>query len=552
MPTKTTIKCPNCHTDIDVNDILYHQLEDELKQKNIAEETKIKEESAKKDKEYKEALKALKDKENSINEQKERFDEKLAKATKEKIKIERQKLNDTLRKEILDEQSESMADLQKELEVKSNQVKELNKSKVEIERLKREKSETEDKIKADIESNFNNKLDEEKKKFKLEQDKLKLEESKKTDEIERLKKEQENLKAETEKEFEKILLEKLKEEKEKTEKETKDKISNETKDQLDDLKKELEEKSYQVKDLNKSKAEIEKLKREKDEIESKVKAESELALTEKLKVEKENIKKQSDEQNELKLKQKEEQLKQLQEQLQIAQRKAEQGSMQLQGEVQELAIEEYLTNKFPFDMIEEIKKGARGADCIQIIHTREIQNCGKIYYESKRTKDFQKTWIEKFKADMREKSVDVGVLVTEILPSELDRMGLMDGIWICTFDEFKGLSAVLRESIIKINHAKKSEENKTDKMSLLYGYLTSTEFRMQIEAIVEGFTTMQGDLDTEKRSMARIWKQREKQITKVLDNTIGMYGSIKGIAGNAIGNVQSLELPYSDLEEDEN
>ena len=270
-----------------------------------------------------------------------------------------------------------------------------------------------------------------------------------------------------------------------------------------------------------------------------------------MKQEREKIQKSLDETNELKFKQKEEQLKQLQEQLQIAQRKAEQGSMQLQGEVQELAIEEYLEAKFPFDVIEEIKKGARGADCIQVVHTREVLNCGKIYYESKRTKEFSKTWIEKFKADMREKSVDVGVLVTEVLPSDMDRMGLLDGVWVCTYEEFKGLSAVLRESIIKLNHAKKGEENKTDKMSLLYGYLTSTEFSMQIEAIVEGFTTMQSDLDTEKRSMARIWKQREKQITKVLDNTIGMYGSIKGIAGNAIGNVQALELPYNNIEDDD-
>jgi hypothetical protein len=124
-------------------------------------------------------------------------------------------------------------------------------------------------------------------------------------------------------------------------------------------------------------------------------------------------------------------------------------------------------------------------------------------------------------------------------------MGLYEGIWICSFEEFKGLSAVLREQIIKIHHALISQENKTDKMSLLYSFLTSNEFKMQIEAIVEAFTTMQSDLDSEKRSMQRIWKQREKQIEKVLDNTINMYGSIRGIAGNAIGNIKALELGYS-------
>ena len=425
MPNNTTIKCPNCNTNIDVNDILYHQLEDELNQKNLQQEQKLQEAAAKKEAEFKKAKEALDTQAEAVKEQQEKFDDALKKATEVQLKVAKKKLQEELKKELAAEQDESIAMLKKELDEKSNQVKE----------------------------------------------------------------------------------------------------------------------------LNKSKAEVEKLKRENAEIESKVKADAELALTKRLQAEKELIQKVSDEQNELKLKQKEEQLKQLQEQLQIAQRKAEQGSMQLQGEVQELAIEEYLSDKYPFDVIEEIKKGARGADCIQIVHTREVQNCGKIYYESKRTKDFQKTWIEKFKADMREKGVDVGVLVTAVLPSGMDRMGLVEGIWICTYEEFKALSSVLRDGVIKINHAKKSEENKTDKMSLLYGYLTSREFSMQIEAIVEGFTTMKSDLETEKRSMARIWKQRDKQIDKVLENTIGMYGSIKGIAGNAIGNVKALELPYGDEEE---
>ena len=197
-------------------------------------------------------------------------------------------------------------------------------------------------------------------------------------------------------------------------------------------------------------------------------------------------------------------------------RKAEQGSMQMQGEVQELAIEEWLMAKFPLDTIEEIKKGARGGDCLQIVNTRAIQNAGMIYYESKRTKDFQPSWIEKFKADIRAKGASIGVLVTEVMPSDMDRMGLRDGVWVCTYEEFKGLCTVLRESIIQLSTALSSEENKGDKMTMLYTYLTSNTFKMQVEAIVEGFTQMKTDLDSEKRSMQRIWKQREKQIEKVV------------------------------------
>jgi hypothetical protein len=221
--------------------------------------------------------------------------------------------------------------------------------------------------------------------------------------------------------------------------------------------------------------------------------------------------------------------------------------MQLQGEVQELAIEEWLAANFPLDTIEEIKKGARGGDCIQTVNTRTRQNCGTIYYESKRTKDFQPTWIEKFKSDIRLKGANIGVLVSEVLPSDMDRMGLKEGIWICTYDEFKGLCKVLRESIVQVSNAVASQENRGDKMVILYDYLTSNTFHMQIEAIVEGFTQMKIDLDSEKRSMQKSWKMREKQIEKVIDNTIDMYGSIKGIAGSAIQDIKQLDMPYTDL-----
>jgi len=231
-------------------------------------------------------------------------------------------------------------------------------------------------------------------------------------------------------------------------------------------------------------------------------------------------------------------------------RKMEQGSMQMQGEVQELAIEDWLQSNFPLDTIEEIKKGQRGGDCIQVVHTREVQNCGEIYYESKRTKDFQPSWIEKFKADIRERGADIGVLVTEVMPKDMDRLGMKEGIYICTFNEFKGLSTVLRQTIIKLKLSIVSQENKGDKMHMLYDFLTSTNFKMQIEAIVEGFTQMKSDLESEKRAMQRIWKQRDKQIDKVVTNTIDMYGSIKGIAGNAIQSVNALELGESGDSED--
>ncbi len=316
------------------------------------------------------------------------------------------------------------------------------------------------------------------------------------------------------------------------------------------LREELNDKSTKLKELNKTSAELEKIKREKDELEDTLKAASVKELNKRLLEEKERIQKEESDKSELKLRELGKQLEDQKKLTEEMKRKQEQGSMQTQGEVQELAIEEWLAENFPLDGIQEIKKGERGADCLQIVHTRTRQNCGTIYYESKRTKSFQPNWIEKFKADIREKGAHVGVLVTEAMPTEMERLGLKEGIWICTFEEFKGLCTVLREGIIKVSSALVSQENKGDKMSMLYDFLTSNEFQMQIEGIVEGFTQMKSDLESEQRSLRGIWKKREKQLEKVLLNTTSMYGSIKGIAGNALQSVPLLELPLDDGEEE--
>ena len=412
MANNTQIKCPNCGTSIDVQDILSHQLEDELKKKF---NTQLAEEKKKFDKEHEILNKAKQEFEETKQKESELFQEKLD----AKLKDEKKSLEEKLSKKFQDEQSEQFASLQKE----------------------------------------------------------------------------------------------------------------------------LNEKSVQIQELNKTKAEIEKLKREKEELKGAIEAESQKKLTQILIEEKEKIRKTEEDKNELRFKELQKQLEDQKKLTEEMKRKQEQGSMQLQGEVQELAIEEWLKANFPFDTLTEIKKGARGGDCLQIINTQTYQNCGCIYYESKRTKDFQPSWIEKFKTDMRVKNATFGVLVTEALPKGVERLSQKEGIWICTYEEFKALCFVLRESVILINQAGVVQENKGEKMSLLYDFLTGSEFRMQVEAIVEGFTQMQTDLDTERRAMEGIWKKREKQIQKVLLNTTHMYSAIRGIAGNAVGSIQALELP---------
>jgi hypothetical protein len=235
--------------------------------------------------------------------------------------------------------------------------------------------------------------------------------------------------------------------------------------------------------------------------------------------------------------------KQLDDQKKLAEemkRKAEQGSMQLQGEVQELALEELLRSSFPFDEISEVGKGVRGADCIQLVRNNFGQECGKIIFESKRTRDFSQDWIEKLKADMRSQGASVAVIVTAAMPKDMPCFGERNGVWICSFSEVKALIYVLRDGIIRIFNAARTQENKGDKMQLLYDYLTSTEFSEQWKAIREGFLSMKQSIQKERDTMERLWKAREKQLEKVLLNAAHFRGSIEGIAGNAI-DVQLLE-----------
>ena len=257
----------------------------------------------------------------------------------------------------------------------------------------------------------------------------------------------------------------------------------------------------------------------------------------------EETKRKEAEKFDLRKKEWEQQFEQQRKLIEEMKRKSEQGSMQLQGEVQEIALEDLLRLNFPYDSISEVGKGVKGADAIQTVYDSFQQECGKIIFESKRTKEFANDWIDKLKADMRNTGAMIAVIVTQTMPKDMDRFGMKDGVWICSFQEVKSLVYVLRDGLIKVQHAHHTQENKGEKMQMLYTYLTGTEFRQQIEAIVEGFTSMQDSLTREKRAMASIWKEREKQIDKVIQNTIGMYGSVKGIAGNAVGNIQSLELP---------
>lgn len=329
-------------------------------------------------------------------------------------------------------------------------------------------------------------------------------------------------------------------EKKNLEKSISQKIQDETSGQIKSLQEELNEKTSQVKELNKTKAEIERLKREKDELRDQVILEKETEFSEILKDAKAKARQQADDESALKIKELEKQLGDQKKLAEEMKRKAEQGSMQLQGEVQELAIEEILTSMFPFDTISEVGKGIRGADVIQLVRNKFGVECGTILYESKRTKVFSNDWVNKLKADAVSTKADVCIIVTEALPDGIEKIGQREGVWICTFNDFKGLVIVLRDSLIRIKDAYSSQTNKGEKMQMLYDYLTSNEFVLQVNAVIEGFTDLHNSYVQEKRAMERIWKQREKQLEKVLLNTNHFIGSIQGIAGSSIPNLKQI------------
>jgi len=367
------------------------------------------------------------------------------------------------------------------------------------------------------------------------EDKLKLEAEKA-----QLAKEAEMIKTKSENQ-EKIIEDKLKQAKIQLQDEALKKAANEIQLQMESLNKELISKTQQLKESQVKELALMQKERQIKEREENLKLDMEKQMLERQKEIEDRVKKMESERSDLKIKELEKKLSDQVELAETMRRKAEQGSMQLQGEVLELALEELLKSAFPFDTIEEVAKGVKGADCIHHVKNNLAQPCGKIIYESKRTKSFTLEWIEKLKRDMRAQQADIAVIVTEVLPKDMDSFGWKDGVWVCRFADVKALAFLLRDGLIKIHTALVSQENKGEKMHMLYDYLTGTEFRQNIEAVAEGFLSLRKGIITEKIQMEKIWKEREKQLDKVLLNTTQFYGAIKGIAGNAVADLKMLE-----------
>jgi hypothetical protein len=273
----------------------------------------------------------------------------------------------------------------------------------------------------------------------------------------------------------------------------------------------------------------------------------ELEVARKLDAERKQIREEvsrlADEEHQLKQREHEEQIGGLRKQIDDLKRKAEQGSQQLQGEVQELALEELLAELFPHDGLTPVGKGVRGGDVHLDVRNMASHDCGRILFESKRTKNWSKAWLAKARDDQRAAKAAIAVIVSEALPDGVRNFEFIEGVWVCSRACVGSLALALRIGLIDIAKVRVSQEGQNEKMELAYGYLSGDEFQLRVTGVVEAFAAMQKDLESEKRSMQRIWSKREKQLERALLNTAGLYGDLQGIIGTTLPQIEALSLP---------
>jgi len=324
---------------------------------------------------------------------------------------------------------------------------------------------------------------------------------------------------------------------EKAKKEAQEELALEMKDLRDDLK----VKEEKLEEAKKTELQLRKRERELEERAKDIELEVARKMDqERKKVEDEVAKRILDERR-MKDAEKDKQINDMRRQIEDLKRRAEQGSQQAQGEVQELELEKELSQLFPVDNVQPVPKGMQGADVIQEVLTNSGGRCGAIIWESKRTKNWSDGWIPKLKDDQRTAKADVAVIVTQILPKDTRNFGFVDGVWVTDYASFPGLALALRQKLTELAFTKAMVASKDKRADVLFHYLTGSEFRQRVEAIIEAFSDMKIELDKEKRLYERSWAKREKQLQSVLLNTAGMYGDLQGMIGSSMQTIPALE-----------
>ena len=315
-----------------------------------------------------------------------------------------------------------------------------------------------------------------------------------------------------------------------------------------ELQEVLDQRDAKLAEAQQAQADLIRKQRELDD------AKRELALTVEKRVQagldatRDQARKEAEERLGLKVAEKEQTIAAMQRQIEDLKRRAEQGSQQLQGEVLELELEAQLRAQFPRDTIEPVPKGEHGGDVLHRV-AGPLGPCGTILWESKRTKNWSDGWLPKLRDDQRAAQAEIAILVSQALPKEVESFALVDGVWIVHPRVALPVAMTLRHSLIEVASARQAGEGQQTKMEIVYQYLTGPRFRQRVQAIVEAFSTMQEDLDKEKKAITKQWAKRAEQIDRVMQATVGMYGDLQGIAGKTLQEIEGLEWKALGLEE---
>lgn len=316
--------------------------------------------------------------------------------------------------------------------------------------------------------------------------------------------------------------------------------------ELAELQEVLNQRDAKLAEAQKAQADLIRQKRELDDAKRELELTVEKRVQDGLLATREQAKKEAEEGLKLKVMEKEQTIASMQTQIEELKRRAEQGSQQLQGEVQELELEAVLRTKFPRDTIEPVPKGEFGGDALQRVIGPLGQVCGTILWESKRTKNWSDSWLVKLRDDQRTAKADIAIIVSQTLPKDIESFDLVEGVWVTESRCAIPVATALRQSLIELSASRLASEGQQTKTEMVYQYLTGPRFRHRIEAIVEKFTDMQSDLERERKTMTRLWAKREEQIRGVIESTAGMYGDLQGIAGRTLQEIEGLGIPLLD------
>lgn len=318
--------------------------------------------------------------------------------------------------------------------------------------------------------------------------------------------------------------------------------------ELAELQAVLIENNKKLAEAQQAQAELIRKQRELDDAKREMELTIERRVQENVALVRESARKQAEDELGLKVSEKEQVIEAMKRQIEDLKRRAEQGSQQLQGEVLELALESVLREEFPRDAIDPVAKGEYGGDVLQGVAGPTGQVCGKILWESKRTKNWNDEWLSKLREDQRAAKAECAVIVSQALPKDVDSFNFVDGVWVTSPRTFLPLAVVLRQTLIQLASARQAGEGQQTKMELVYSYLTGPRFRHRVEAIVEKFSEMQEDLDRERKTMTRMWAKRQEQLRGAIESTAGMYGDLQGIAGKSLSEIEGLELTLLEAE----